>query len=60
MDYELLLTAPGGGSTRDITQLVRSMTWSGSVKQVARELSLSMAVPRDGSLEPLPWRRALS
>ena len=52
MDYELLLTAPGGGSTRDITQLVRSMTWSGSVKQVARELSLSMAVPRDGSLEP--------
>lgn len=51
MDYELLLTAPGGTSTRDVTELVQSMTWSGSVKQTARELSTSLAVPRDGSVE---------
>ena len=54
MDYELLLTSPGGSSTRDITQLVQTMSWSGSVDQVARELSVTLAVPRDGSVEPPP------
>lgn len=52
MDYELLLTAPGGAVTRDLTQLVQSMTWSGSRRQTARELSVSLAVPKDGSVDP--------
>ena len=29
MDYELLLTAPGAG-TRDVTELVQTVSWSGS------------------------------
>ena len=44
MAYELSLIAPGGGSVRDITQLVQNLTWSGSVDQVARELSCTLAV----------------
>ena len=52
MDYELILTAPGGGTVRDMTQLSKELSWSGSVDQTARELSVSMAVPRDGSIEP--------
>ena len=51
MDYELLLTAPGA-VTRDVTELVQTVSWSGSDKQTARELSASLAVPRDGSVEP--------
>ena len=31
--YQLLLAAPGGGSGRDVTQLVQSMSWSGSIRQ---------------------------
>ncbi|MCC2259675.1 hypothetical protein AAAT94_00690, partial [Intestinimonas aquisgranensis] len=52
MAYTLLLTAPGGGSTRDITQLVQSVTWQGDIRQTARELSAALVVPRDGSVEP--------
>ena len=52
MDYELILTAPSGTS-RDVTQLVQTVTWSGSDSQTARELSASLAVPRDGSVAPL-------
>ena len=52
MTYELHLIAPGGGSVRDMTQLVQTLTWSGSVDQAARELSCTLAVPRDGSVEP--------
>lgn len=52
MDYELLLTAPSGGETRDLAQLVQTMSWSGSVRQTARELSATLAVPRDGSVTP--------
>ena len=37
MDYELILTAPSGTS-RDVTQLVQTVTWSGSDSQTAREL----------------------
>ena len=51
MDYELILTAPGGTS-RDVTQLVQTVTWSGSDSQTARELSASLAVPKDGSVTP--------
>ena len=50
MDYELLLTAPSGGETRDLSQLVQTMSWSGSVRQTARELSATLAVPRGGSV----------
>ena len=50
--YELLLTPPGGGVPRDLAQLVQSITWSGSDTEAARALSLSLAVPRDGSVEP--------
>lgn len=50
--YDLLLTAPGGGSVRDLTGLVQSVTWSGSVRQISRQLAVNLAVPRDGSVEP--------
>ena len=32
MTYTLHLTAPGGGSTRDMTQLVQTVTWQGDVR----------------------------
>lgn len=50
--YQLHLAAPGGGSLRDVTQLVQSIAWSGSLRQTARQLSVRLAVPRDGSVEP--------
>ena len=51
MDYQLLLTAPGGGKVRDISALAVTTSWSGSVDQVSREVSATLAVPRDGSVE---------
>lgn len=51
MDYQLLLTAPGGGKARDISALTVTTSWSGSVDQVSREVSATLAVPRDGSVE---------
>lgn len=50
--YRLYLAAPGGASTRDVTQLVQSLTWSGSLRQTARQLSVRLVVPRDGSVDP--------
>lgn len=50
--YQLLLAAPGGASLRDVTQLAQSITWSGSLRQTARQLSVRLAVPRDGSVDP--------
>lgn len=50
MDYELLLTPPGGGAVRNLAQLAVSLSWSGSVRRVSRELRGTLAVPRDGSL----------
>ena len=50
--YQLYLAAPGGDSVRDVTQLVQSIIWSGSLRQTARQLSVRLAVPRDGSVEP--------
>lgn len=52
MKYELLLTPPGGGSPRDLSGLVQTLSWSGNVDQVARELTGTLCVPRDGSVEP--------
>ena len=51
MEYELILTAPGGGTSRSMAQLVQQISSSGSVDQTARELICSLAVPRDGSVE---------
>lgn len=50
--YQLLLVEPGGSGYRDVTELVQSISWTGSKNQVARELSAALAVPRDGSVEP--------
>lgn len=50
--YQLLLVEPGGSGYRDVTELVQSISWTGTKKQVARELSVALAVPRDGSVEP--------
>lgn len=50
--YQLLLAAPGGKTVRDVTQLVQSAAWSGSLRQTARQLTVRLAVPRDGSVEP--------
>lgn len=50
--YRLALQAPGGGDVREITALVQSLTWSGDIRQTARELSGTLVVPRDGSVEP--------
>ena len=50
--YQLQLAAPSGGSVRDVTQLVQSITWSGSLRQTARQLSVRLVIPRDGSVEP--------
>lgn len=49
--YRLLLT-DRQGTIRDITELVSSLTWSGNVRQMPRELRGTLAVPRDGSVDP--------
>ena len=36
--YQLLLVEPGGSGYRDVTELVQSISWTGSKNQVAREL----------------------
>lgn len=48
-EYQLILTSPGGVQT-DLTELVQTMTWSGSIKQTARQLNATLAIPRDGSV----------
>ena len=57
MDYELLLTAPGAG-TRDVTELVQTVSWSGSDKQTARELSASWPSHGTGAWSRRRWWRA--
>ena len=52
--YRFLVTAPGGGESRDTTQLVQSISWTGDVRQTARELTAALIVPRDGSVETPP------
>ena len=47
--YTLILTSPGSG--QDVTELVQSVSWSGSIRQIARELRVALAVPRDGSVQ---------
>lgn len=49
--YQLVLVAPNNSAARDITQLVQTLTWSGSAQQIARELSGSVVIRRDS--EPI-------
>lgn len=49
--YQLILAGPGGGGSRDVTALVQSVTWSGDIRQTARELQTALVIPRDGSVE---------
>lgn len=52
--HHLLVAAPAGGETRDVTALVQSVSWSGDIRQTARELSATLVIPRDGSVEIPP------
>lgn len=52
--YHFFVTAPNGGESRDTTQLVQSITWTGDIRQTARELRAALVVPRDGSVETPP------
>lgn len=55
--YRFLVTAPGGGENRDTTQLVQSISWTGDVRQTARELTAALIVPGTGAWRRRPWRR---
>lgn len=50
--YRLYLAAPGGAAARDVTRLVKSLTWSGSLRQTARQVSVRLAVPAGSGVEP--------
>lgn len=52
-DYQLWVTDRSGTST-DLAERVSTLSWSGSVRQVARELSAAIAAPTDGSLPEPP------
>lgn len=51
-DYQLVLTGITG-EQRDVTRRVESLSWSGSIQQVSRQLEVTLVTPRDGSL-PVP------
>ncbi len=53
MAYNLILTARGG-ERYGAAQRVSSLSWSGSIKQVSRELEAVLVTPTDGSLPELP------
>lgn len=53
-EYRFHITGPGGGESRDATELVQSITVSGDIRQTARELTASLVIPRDGSAEIPP------
>lgn len=50
--YTLILTGPQGNGAADVTELVQSVSWTGRIGQIARELRVALVVPRDGSVEP--------
>ena len=52
--YHFFVTAPNGGESRDTTELMQSITWTGDIRQTARELSAALVIPRDGSVEIPP------
>ena len=47
--FQLILTASDGERV-DATQRVSTMSLSGSIKQVSRQLTFELVLPRDGSL----------
>ena len=52
-EYQLILTARDG-TAYDATQRVSSLSWSGSIRQTARQVETVLATPTDGSLRQLP------
>lgn len=52
-DYQLILTGTDGTGA-DATQRISSLSWSGSIKQTARQLEADLVTPNDGSLPELP------
>lgn len=46
-DYQLTVRTQGG-SVYDVTQLVSQLTWSGSIRQVSRQLEATLVAPQDG------------
>lgn len=52
-EYQLSIVTPEG-ETWDVTQRVSTLTWSGSVKQMARQISATMLTPENGELPELP------
>lgn len=52
-DYQLIFSTSGGPEV-DVTERVSTLSWSGSIQQVSRELTVSLATPQDGSLGELP------
>lgn len=51
--YQLILTAPDGRRV-DATQRVTELNWSGSIKQVSRQVTFGLVLPADGSLLAVP------
>lgn len=54
MAYFSLCIVAQNGDTWDITERVSALTWSGSIKQVARQLDVTLVAPNDASLPDLP------
>ena len=52
-DYQLTILSPQGDAW-DVTERVSTLSWSGSVKRVSRQIEAVMATPNDGSLPELP------
>lgn len=52
--YRFHITGPGGGESQDATELVQSLSWTGDIRQTARELTAALVIPRDGSIEIPP------
>ena len=52
-EYQVVIVSQAG-ETWDVTQRVSTLTWSGSIKQVSRQLDAVMVTPNDGSMPDLP------
>lgn len=52
-DYRLTITPPGGTGT-DITQRMSTLTWSGSIRRVSRQIEAELVTPNDKNLPELP------
>ena len=53
--YHFFVTAPNGGESRDTTELVQSITWTGDIRQTARELSAALVIPGTAAWRSRPW-----